>query len=101
MSLSRVNAVETLYAAFPALMYIDPTLGKPLLEPQFLSQLSPEYAVQYAVGDLGMPSGAKTSIWAKLHRIELSEYHQQQPVPQRRGRTFVNHFWHIITLNDI
>jgi hypothetical protein len=63
MSLRRVNAVETLYAAFPALMYIDPTLGKPLLEPQFLSQLSPEYAVQYAVGDLGMPSDAKTQVF--------------------------------------
>ena len=56
MSLSRVNAVETLYAAFPALMYIDPTLGKPLLEPQLRSQTSLPGYVEYAVEDLGMPS---------------------------------------------
>src|SRR5712691_10401157 len=37
---SRVNAVETLYAAFPALMYIDPSLGGPLLEPLFRLQAS-------------------------------------------------------------
>ncbi|KAI0259050.1 hypothetical protein BC834DRAFT_974627, partial [Gloeopeniophorella convolvens] len=32
---SRVNAVETLYAAFPMFLYIDPSLGAPLLEPYF------------------------------------------------------------------
>jgi len=54
MSLSRVNAVETLYAAFPALMYIDPHLGAPLLEPLFRLQASPDYSIQYAPKDLGM-----------------------------------------------
>jgi hypothetical protein len=49
--LSRANAVETLYAAFPALMYIDPTLGTPLLEPLF--QLQAGSGVQYAASDLG------------------------------------------------
>ena len=51
---SRVNAVETLYAAFPALMYIDASLGKPLLEPLFQFQASPDYTVQYAARDLGI-----------------------------------------------
>ena len=51
---SRVNAVETMYAAFPAIMYIDPNLGKPLLDPLFRLQASPNYSVQYAAGDLGM-----------------------------------------------
>jgi hypothetical protein len=51
MSLSRANPVETLYAAFPALMYIDPTLGAPLLEPLF--QLQGDSSVQYAASDLG------------------------------------------------
>ncbi|KAH8993654.1 hypothetical protein EDB86DRAFT_2830153, partial [Lactarius hatsudake] len=32
---NRVNAVETLYSAFPAFVYIDPTLGRHLLEPMF------------------------------------------------------------------
>ena len=50
---SRVNAVETLYAAFPALMYIDPSLGAPLLEPLFRLQASPNYTVGYAAADLG------------------------------------------------
>ena len=52
VSSSRVNAVETLYAAFPALMYIDPTLGAPLLEPLF--QLQADNGVQFAASDLGM-----------------------------------------------
>jgi hypothetical protein len=52
VSSSRVNAVETLYAAFPALMYIDPTLGAPLLEPLF--QLQADSGVQFAASDLGM-----------------------------------------------
>ena len=51
---SRVNAVETLYAAFPAIMYIDPNLGKPLLDPLFRLQASPDYGVRYAAEDLGM-----------------------------------------------
>ena len=43
-----------MYAAFPAIMYIDPNLGKPLLDPLFRLQASPNYSVQYAAGDLGM-----------------------------------------------
>ena len=35
-------------------MYIDPGLGKPLLDPLFQLQASPNYSVQYAAGDLGM-----------------------------------------------
>ena len=52
---SRVNAVETLYAAFPALIYIDATLGKPLLEPLLRFQASPYYGIPYAARDLGTP----------------------------------------------
>jgi hypothetical protein len=51
--LSRVNAVETLYAAFPAFMYIDPNLGGLLLEPLFQLQASSSYRVPYAAADLG------------------------------------------------
>ncbi|KAH9024050.1 hypothetical protein EDB85DRAFT_2119040 [Lactarius pseudohatsudake] len=47
---NRVNAVETLYSAFPALMYIDPKLGGLILEP--LLRFQPMYA--YAPSDLGM-----------------------------------------------
>ncbi|KAH9993299.1 hypothetical protein BJV74DRAFT_916837 [Russula compacta] len=50
---NRVNAVETLYSAFPALMYIDPSLGAPLLEPLFRLQASPYYSIPYATADLG------------------------------------------------
>ncbi|KAI9459212.1 hypothetical protein BJY52DRAFT_1211943 [Lactarius psammicola] len=50
---NRVNAVETLYSAFPAFMYIDPTLGRPLLEPLFQLQASPNYTIPYAAADLG------------------------------------------------
>ena len=51
---SRVNAVETLYSAFPAFMYIDPTLGTPLLEPLFQLQVSPYYTIPFAATDLGV-----------------------------------------------
>ena len=50
---SRVNAVETLYSAFPAFMYIDPSLGGLLLEPLFQLQASPSYKIPYAAADLG------------------------------------------------
>ncbi|KAI9433016.1 hypothetical protein H4582DRAFT_2188438 [Lactarius indigo] len=51
---NRVNAVETLYSAFPAFMYIDPTLGRLLLEPLFQLQASPNYTIPYAAADLGL-----------------------------------------------
>jgi hypothetical protein len=50
---SRVNAVETLYAAFPALMYLDPLVGAPLLEPLLQLQASSNYTIGYAAADLG------------------------------------------------
>ena len=50
---SRVNAVETLYSAFPAFMYIDPTLGRPLLEPLLQLQATPNYTIPFAAADLG------------------------------------------------
>ncbi|KAH9064488.1 hypothetical protein EDB87DRAFT_1241631 [Lactarius vividus] len=50
---NRVNAVETLYSAFPAFMYIDPKLGGLLLEPLFQLQASPNYTTKYAAADLG------------------------------------------------
>lgn len=49
----RVNAVETLYFAFPAFMCIDPKLGGLLLEPLFRLQASPKYTIPYAAPDLG------------------------------------------------
>jgi hypothetical protein len=52
-SSSRVNAVETLYSAFPMFMYIDPKLGGLLLEPLFRLQASPNYTISYAASDLG------------------------------------------------
>jgi hypothetical protein len=34
-------------------MYIDPTLGAPLLEPLFRLQALPNYTTQFAAADLG------------------------------------------------
>ncbi|KAI9448901.1 hypothetical protein BJY52DRAFT_1156153 [Lactarius psammicola] len=50
---NRVNAVETLYSAFPVFMYIDPDLGGLLLEPLFRLQASPRYTNPYAAPDIG------------------------------------------------
>ena len=63
---SRVNAVETLYAAFPALMYLDPSLGGPLLEPLFRLQAS-HNNIGYAASDLGA-SGINMNIGGKIFR---------------------------------
>ncbi|KAI9446172.1 hypothetical protein H4582DRAFT_535706 [Lactarius indigo] len=51
---NRVNAVETLYSAFPVFMYIDPELGALFLEPLFRLQASQKYTNQYAAADIGM-----------------------------------------------
>ncbi|KAI0290746.1 hypothetical protein B0F90DRAFT_1652294 [Multifurca ochricompacta] len=50
---NRVNAVETLFSSFPAFLYIDPTLGAPLLEPLFRLQASSNYSIPFAAADLG------------------------------------------------
>ncbi|KAH9020444.1 hypothetical protein EDB85DRAFT_2194688 [Lactarius pseudohatsudake] len=50
---NRVNAVETLYSAFPAFMYIEPGLGRLFLEPLFRLQASQLYTNLYAAADIG------------------------------------------------
>ncbi|KAA1474523.1 hypothetical protein DENSPDRAFT_860385 [Dentipellis sp. KUC8613] len=52
-SRNRVNAVETLYSAFPLFMYIDPMLGGPLLEPLLRFQNSSKYTNAFAAQDVG------------------------------------------------
>ncbi|KAH9022174.1 hypothetical protein EDB85DRAFT_1871496 [Lactarius pseudohatsudake] len=54
LNTNRVNAVETLYSAFPAFMYLDPKLAGLLLEPLFQLQASPNYTLPYAAADLGL-----------------------------------------------
>ena len=51
---SRVNAVETLYAAFPTLMSVNSSFGALLLEPLYRLQASSNYTIPYATADLGM-----------------------------------------------
>ncbi|KAJ8076169.1 hypothetical protein PM082_022154 [Marasmius tenuissimus] len=52
-SSTRVNPVETLYAAFPAYLYINSTWCRYLLEPLFQYQSSSRYNKSYAAPDLG------------------------------------------------
>ncbi|KAI0031102.1 hypothetical protein K488DRAFT_52813, partial [Vararia minispora EC-137] len=49
---NRTQPVELLYASFPMFMTIDPSLGKPLLEPLFRLQSSSLYINNYAATDL-------------------------------------------------
>ncbi|KAK7035331.1 hypothetical protein VNI00_011862 [Paramarasmius palmivorus] len=49
----RVNPVETIYASFPAFLYINATWGRYLLEPLLQYQQSSLYANNYAAPDLG------------------------------------------------
>ncbi|EIM87375.1 uncharacterized protein STEHIDRAFT_146778 [Stereum hirsutum FP-91666 SS1] len=70
---NRVNAVETLYAAFPMIMYIDPTLGRLLLEPLFRFQASSKYTNVYAAQDIGSSYPlAAGSTQSHTQRIEQS-----------------------------
>ncbi|KAK7026405.1 hypothetical protein VNI00_015640 [Paramarasmius palmivorus] len=49
----RVNPVETIYASFPAYLYINATWCRYLLEPLLNYQQSPSYPNDYAAPDLG------------------------------------------------
>ncbi|KIK51931.1 hypothetical protein GYMLUDRAFT_265647 [Collybiopsis luxurians FD-317 M1] len=49
----RTNPVETLYAAFPAILYINLSWAGYLLEPLLQFESSPLYADNFAAGDLG------------------------------------------------
>ncbi|KAH8997908.1 hypothetical protein EDB92DRAFT_1305914 [Lactarius akahatsu] len=69
---SRVNAVETLYSAFPAFMYIDPELAGLLLEPLFQLQASPNYTLPYAAADLGLYPNVTISNSGHSQRVEQS-----------------------------
>ncbi|KAK1226778.1 hypothetical protein PQX77_010239 [Marasmius sp. AFHP31] len=53
-SSTRVSPVETLYAAFPAFLYINSTWCQYLLEPLLQYQSSSQYTKFYAAPDLGM-----------------------------------------------
>ena len=87
---SRVNAVETLFSAFPAFMYIDPSLGAPLLEPLFRLQASSDYSIQYAAADLGASSiNPISEIFRIPCRIKLPECHELEFYSQSRSRTSV------------
>ncbi|TFK28409.1 hypothetical protein FA15DRAFT_701078 [Coprinopsis marcescibilis] len=50
---SRANPVETMYAAMPAFVYLNPTLLQLLLKPLLAFQASEEYRNGYASPDLG------------------------------------------------
>ncbi|TFK28415.1 hypothetical protein FA15DRAFT_753532 [Coprinopsis marcescibilis] len=56
---ARGNPVETMYAAMPALLYLNPTILQMLLKPLFKFQASDEYRNVYASYDLG-----STYTWA-------------------------------------
>ncbi|KAK7470513.1 hypothetical protein VKT23_001939 [Stygiomarasmius scandens] len=48
------NTVDVIYPAWPAFLYLNPTLGKYLLEPLFQYQATGQYPNKYAVHDLGV-----------------------------------------------
>ncbi|THV08425.1 DUF1793-domain-containing protein [Dendrothele bispora CBS 962.96] len=52
-SSGNVNTVDVIYPAWPALLYLNPTLGKDLLEPLFQYQATGQYPNKYAAHDIG------------------------------------------------
>ncbi|KAH9064487.1 hypothetical protein EDB87DRAFT_1680356 [Lactarius vividus] len=69
---SRINAVETLYSAFPAFMYIDPKLAGLLLEPLFRLQASSNYTLPYAAADIGLYPNVTINNSGHSQRVEQS-----------------------------
>ncbi|KAJ7495352.1 DUF1793-domain-containing protein [Mycena latifolia] len=51
----RVNPTEAIYAALPALMYLNASISGLLIEPLLRFQSSPAYTNPYAASDLGTP----------------------------------------------
>ena len=49
----RTNPVETIYAAFPAILYLSPAWAKYLLKPLLQFESSSLYSENFAAGDLG------------------------------------------------
>ena len=47
------SAVDILYAAFPAYLYLNPAIGGHLLKPLLVAQDTPLYSQPYAAKDLG------------------------------------------------
>ncbi|KAI0292867.1 hypothetical protein BC826DRAFT_402854 [Russula brevipes] len=68
----RVTPVEGLYSAFPALMYINPSLGAYLLEPLFQLQARPDYDIPYAAADLG-PDFPNVTVVRSIHNDEVEQ----------------------------
>ncbi|KAL0578373.1 hypothetical protein V5O48_003625 [Marasmius crinis-equi] len=52
-STTRVNPVETLYAAFPTFLFVNPTWCRYLLEPLLQYESSSQYTKSYAAPDIG------------------------------------------------
>ncbi|EJC98554.1 DUF1793-domain-containing protein [Fomitiporia mediterranea MF3/22] len=52
-TLASVNNVDALYAAFPAFLYLNPEIGRCLLEPLLEFQDSPAYKLPYAARNIG------------------------------------------------
>jgi hypothetical protein len=48
-----MNTVDVIYPAWPALLYLNPLMGRYLLEPLFLYQATGQYPNKFAVHDLG------------------------------------------------
>ncbi|EJC98580.1 DUF1793-domain-containing protein [Fomitiporia mediterranea MF3/22] len=52
-TLASVNNVDALYAAFPIFLYLNPEIGRCLLEPLLEYQNSPAYKLPYAARNIG------------------------------------------------
>ncbi|EJC98579.1 DUF1793-domain-containing protein [Fomitiporia mediterranea MF3/22] len=52
-AMTSVNNVDALYAAFPVFLYLNPEIGRCLLEPLFEFQDSPAYKLPYAARNIG------------------------------------------------
>ncbi|KAJ3517818.1 hypothetical protein NLJ89_g249 [Agrocybe chaxingu] len=72
--LSRTNPVDTMYAAFPAFLYLDPGFAGYMLEPLLEYQASSAYTNVFAAADLGIsyPDALGNSTSNVLGAIENS-----------------------------
>lgn len=69
-----VNTVDTLFAAFPAFLYLNPELAGYLLVPLLNYQDSPAYTQQYAAKNIGQYDTPCMDKTAYLFDLEGSSY---------------------------
>ena len=87
--ITRVNAVDLIYATSPVYLYLNPEIIGYLLRPLLEYQESPLYPNSYAAQDIGRVFYYLNVVLSDqmVSRLKLFEGHRKQQSPRRGYRT--------------